>query len=900
MKMRYQENDVKMEPLLGRNVAMDNNRALLHMNGNNDQIYDQNSRKRPRNGPQADDEKWRPFWQRGQTTYEEMKTLTRERRPVTQRTKLHHSNIDISSAGRERKKAKISKSASVQSLNRFLRKDGRSRDDRKTGYSSRNNSQLVLPQLEPDIELHDIHGSRNSSAHMSVHSSRHSATSGLRDALPVDESSSEDDEIYESDDDPVVSRKNLDKAGDYIVEHDWILKGKIANDARKVKAMHHRVQIPLPDEDPLETIKSRMDEINMMVKPRAEYGNFLETIDPEQKARIMKFVDISHRDIQREKRINWKPLDRFKDAVSKVLIQYRAAYPRRRYLNDDKVEKSHDGIKKLRQDKHDKDPLRKSSLGYDMQLALATHPIYRTKEDIKRVTQILRATKAFKHLFPAQLEGHLAKVVAYERYDDKRIIAQQGRVAERFYYILTGKVDKVREYRLMSGIVTRVEGCIEKGNTTDPQEMAHVCLREQDLVAKGHVEVLVLDKKDFNKLLHTCEGPPVDFLQGLDLFKEFPCEVFRGNPEAIDFRYYGQETLVVKDSNRTPWLHVVKTGYVKVVRMQTVIDIVHEDKFSSQSKEDLGCVRPFSHASAMLGVLAKQRKQKTIVGAISFPELTRMYRPSLINIQNISTGSATPDSSRSGSKTRQKTSPSPNTDVANSSGAIEITKIRNTTSSRLANIKEDSAENVQNGGQNGVFDRKADTPKLTITSPTLKPSSQTATPINGKVDSSSRADGPSRKTSLSFLPPLSGERRNSDFIPHATYLTREKTEPDGVHRRKSKNELSHRETYLQLDLLKPGDIFGLEHMEPQALASEAPGVTLISDGAEIIKISKRFFLQHAKNNTMLKVETMQREYMTQDEAKTVMYDKETWKQYKSVLLQRTVENLHRITSEKVP
>ena len=30
----------------------------------------------------------------------------------------------------------------------------------------------------------------------------------------------------------------------------------------------------------------------------------------------------------------------------------------------------------------------------------------------------------------------------------------------------------------------------------------------------------------------------------------------------------------------------------------------------------------------------------------------------------------------------------------------------------------------------------------------------------------------------------------------------------------------------------------------------------VSDGAEVIKISKRFFLQHAQNNTMLRVETM--------------------------------------------
>lgn len=50
---------------------------------------------------------------------------------------------------------------------------------------------------------------------------------------------------------------------------------------------------------------------------------------------------------------------------------------------------------------------------------------------------------------------------------------------------------------------------------------------------------------------------------------------------------------------------------------------------------------------------------------------------------------------------------------------------------------------------------------------------------------------------------------------------------------------------------------GLEHLHP-TLASEPKGVSLVSDGAEVIRISKRFFLLHAKNNTMLRVETMVR------------------------------------------
>lgn len=847
---------------------------------------DVNRRKRNRNALQTDDEgKWRPFWQRGHTTLDDLKQNLRVKYP--RKIKLYHSNIDLSSAGRARKKVKISKSVSLLGLNHGMPPiENISRYSRNNSKKlTRTNSHLNLPQIEPDVDINGAPQSRGNSAVTSgKSSSRNGRISGMREQEPETEpSSEEDDDVYQSDDDPVVSRKNLDKAGEYIVEHDWILKEELAKEARQVKSLHNKIQIALPDEDPLETIQSRMDEINMMVKPRAELGNYLETIDPEQKQRIVKYKHIDHNEIRSKKRKNWTAMDRFQDAVCKVVILYRACHPRRKYLSDDKPDTAPDGVKKIKQrNNHDREVIKKSSLGFEMQLALATQPRFRTQDDVKKITQILRATKAFKHLFPAQLEEQLARVVAYERYDTRRIIAQQGRDPERFYFILTGKVNKVREYRLLSGVVTREEGSIEKSSTTDPQEMSQNWPREHHLVAKGNVEVLILDRHDFADLLHTCKGPPIDFLQGLDLFKEFPCEEFANSPDAIDFRYYGQEKLIVKDSNRTPWLHVIKTGRVKVVRTQAVIDVQNEDKFSGQSKEELGCVRPFSHASAMLGLLAKQRKMKSIEGAISFPELTRMYRPSLVNIHN--NNSSEENTPRTNVKKKQRANSSPSKEAR--SHVDEPTARSN--SGRLDNIVED-IESSEAGDSNST--KKSKTPRLVITSPTLK-----STHVKQDAE-----DSPNNRQSISFLPPISNERKNSgEFVPHGTYLTRERTEFDSVYKKKAKKEVLQRDTYLQLDVLKPGDIFGLEHMEPQALASEAPGVTLISDGAEIIKISKRFFLQHAKNNTMLKVETMQREYMSPEEAKTVMYDKETWKQYKTVLLQRTVEGLHRNQGEKVP
>ncbi|WAQ99542.1 hypothetical protein MAR_023915 [Mya arenaria] len=696
-----------------------------------------------------DGTKWRPFWQRGHTTIEEMKEKYHEREKRNRKnmtgfygkTKLSHSNLDVSSAGGARKKVKISKYASSQGLHRMPPIDVSSKNGGENINPARlscTNSSLNLPNIDPQQEvIHEIKTRDNSAVtsgrtrSRNGHNARHDGNDNQS------EQSESEADIYLSDEDPEVSRRNLDKAGDYIVEHDWILKGNLETEARKVAVLHNRVKIVLPDEDPLETIQSRMDEINMMVNPRAELGNYLETIDPAQKERIYA-------------------RDRFKDAVFKII----------RYLNEDKPDTSPEGVKHIKRSTgsgEEREILHKTSLGYDMRLSLITQTDYRTEEDVQR---ILRATKAFKDLFPAQLEEQLARVVAYEQYDGRRIIAHQGRDPQRFYFVLTGKLLKVREYRLLSGVVTREEGTIEKGYTTDQKEMAHNWPREQHLVSKGYVEVLVLDKDNFLDLLHTCKGPPIDFLH--------------------------QDILLVKDSNRTPWLYVVKTGRVKVVRLQTVIDVQNDDKFGSQSTEELGCARPFSHANAMLGSLLKQRKMKAMNANVTLPEL----------ILHETNGEAT--------------HPNPG---------------------KLENIKEDP-ENVSSTGS-AVTDKSKHlktphTPKLVITAPTLKPSS----PKKGQPYSPN-----SRRSSVSFLPAISSNRRdgnsrrNSDIVPHGTYLT--------------------------------------------------------SDGAEIIKISKRFFLQHAKNNTMLKVETMQREYMSADEAKTVMYNKETWRQYKNVLLQRTNILLYR-------
>lgn len=244
-----------------------------------------------------DGSKWRPYWHRGHTTIDERRQQASEREKRTStalvntglRKKLYHSNLDISSAGKSTKRVKIAQYASTQGLNGipFVENGLRNVHEHANARLSITNSSLNLPSIDPEQDLRCDVNCRDLSAVTSRSGARNGRLSSTNGTINDTESDESDEEVYKSDDDPEVSRKNLDKAGDYIVEHDWILKGNIQEEARRVALKHNKVRIPLPDEDPLEAISLRMEEVNRMVKPRAELGNFLDTIDPEQRNRIM-------------------------------------------------------------------------------------------------------------------------------------------------------------------------------------------------------------------------------------------------------------------------------------------------------------------------------------------------------------------------------------------------------------------------------------------------------------------------------------------------------------------------------------------------------------------------------------------------------------------------------------
>ena len=253
-----------------------------------DQLYGRiDNCKTRENADDKDEDKWTPFWQRGHQDDKSERNLLKS---ASKKVKLFHSSLDISSNSKRRgKRVTISKSVSVQNgLNHMPPIENGNSNTRRSKMFEKNLtglSSLALPKIDPDVAIEGERDSRESSATIGVsfELGRNNGAGGS----DTDSDSGGEEEVYLSDDDPEVSRKNLEKAGEYIVDHDWILQENLAKEARRMSSVRNQTRIIVPDDDPMEAIQSRLDEVTMMVKPKAEWGNFIDTIEPEQRAKIM-------------------------------------------------------------------------------------------------------------------------------------------------------------------------------------------------------------------------------------------------------------------------------------------------------------------------------------------------------------------------------------------------------------------------------------------------------------------------------------------------------------------------------------------------------------------------------------------------------------------------------------
>ncbi|XP_020604576.1 uncharacterized protein LOC110043471 [Orbicella faveolata] len=442
----------------------------------------------------------------------------------------------------------------------------------------------------------------------------------------------------------------------------------------------------------------------------------------------------------------------------------------------------------------------KSKISDELRQILTSIPKVRTNEGLKKIQRLCRSTRAFM-IFPLEREADLSRLVGYERYDNGRVLACQGRVPERFYYVLSGRVSKVCVYDLAAGVAKMSFGELMQGNTTDPVELMNGTEREHSLICKGPVEVLVLDKEDFMELMNTSPdgGLPIETLRSIELFRNFPLEKFFEEKDAIVTKYFAKDAVIVRDSNDTPFFYIVKSGRCKVVRKQDVLDMSKTTKLPSIATTPRTRSRstPGKNPASLLELTECYSQKNT-------PRFDKMRRKSVNSLH-------------------------PNVKLTEDSG-IMFGEKRDHEPSRSHDLEKDP-----------VFDHSVMTcPRKLMTA-------------EQKVSK--------RLSELSVS------------IPTRTAL-------------------------LQIAVLKPGNMFGLESMMPKVankISSEADAVEenqdpstksliLISEGAECIMINKRFFLMNASITTLVQLKALREDYMTVPDARHRIQCLESWDLYKGELV----------------
>ena len=124
------------------------------------------------------------------------------------------------------------------------------------------------------------------------------------------------------------------------------------------------------------------------------------------------------------------------------------------------------------------------------------------------------------------------------------------------------------------------------------------------------------------------------------------------------------------------------------------------------------------------------------------------------------------------------------------------------------------------------------------------------------------------------------------------------TDENGEENNKSKQKDEDRNTdsegvitiekkcFVRIKTLQKGETFGLQNM----LCKSQPGLSLVSNGAEILMISKRFYNHHLGNQTRQNLEMRLLRYPDEDILQRNLKIEMDWRAYKNNVVKSVLKN----------
>ncbi|KAK6176728.1 hypothetical protein SNE40_014971 [Patella caerulea] len=477
---------------------------------------------------------------------------------------------------------------------------------------------------------------------------------------------------------------------------------------------------------------------------------------------------------------------------------------------------------------------KEASLSQEAKRILRKRSTERTPAELRYVQVALGNYKSVAS-YPSRMRKLIAEKGWYEEFESKRVIVREGHVPMGFYFILSGSalVSEMDEDRQMAQTIL----VLTRGDSFGELAIVNRSRRQATVISKEPLELLVLSNNDFIEIFMV--GGMADsnepFLRSIPCLKGWPIERLSDDGDGsknVMFSYFKRGTVLVKDSLKSDWVFIIKSGSCDVMKKLETVDITKTVKIKENKDWKVK--------------LKDELKSEKTTG-ISHEEKIRVaFDDKIIQLQQIN------------QRIRNTLLPVIE-DEQNEQ--ISLQELTDTTPSRPVLISQGSSRHTDKSITREASGKLSNIENLLQRRPYMSSSNSShpsTVEVRGSVFESK--NGVHQDTSVcEESNPPSRELCNSC----TSHSKRVETPPNVP-------------TFVSIQNLVKGGVFGIQDL----FFEDQPQFILVSRGVECIMISKKFYMQHASHAFLTKLREKVYPYPSEADLQSKLEHKYQWQQHK--------------------
>ncbi|XP_067944207.1 uncharacterized protein [Watersipora subatra] len=488
------------------------------------------------------------------------------------------------------------------------------------------------------------------------------------------------------------------------------------------------------------------------------------------------------------------------------------------------------------------------------------------------------------------MQEKLATVAYFQEIDARRVIIREGHTAENFYFILSGTaiVTKLVKDEDAGKVELRFERYLTKGDSFGEMELLHHSSRQCTAVSQTPMTLLTVGRETFFKIFMSSQGENslpdhIKFLSSLEMLKGFPPHLFVENREKCLLHFFRRGAIIVKDSLESEWLYFIKSGTCQVLKELKGLEPTKRNKPTvTRIPTD------YSRCLPKLGTGAQASKTVSGLKCLAPP----MAKTPRQRLQSLKSKSPTIPSSNflEGDFLSKEDDHLP---LLMMEKKLETDKeFRESYQAKMAGL-DVPLENTtphRTAARNSKMDvgyTKSKYNALTV----IKNKKKQLAPLSPPP----YAVETGRKTKVKFIEDIENVSPKEDdngsaqhsIRPRATSLSSKEATNGKTHVRRDPAPV-----YVQVDLLKPRDVFGLTNIKfDEFMENKSLNVSLVSRGAECVMVEKQFFIDNAPQEVRHAVMSLVRPYPEIEVLQGNLELKTGWEEYREDVFQMSQERI---------